>query len=123
MAESLEDLSIRLSSVENKIDSLLSAIKEAADIRQNNTNIINNNFELIDQKIDSVEDKITSIEETVDVIEEKVGIVDDKVGDLHSHTKKNFKEVKFELVKIQKITSYDEMYDNMKVVNGDLDKK
>ena len=86
----------KIGRLELKIDFILKALKEANDIRKNNASIIDNNFQILDAKIDSIDKKLKS---------------------LHADTNQNFDEVKLELVKIQKTTQYDELYDNLKIVN------
>jgi len=87
----------QIKTLEKKVDIIVETLKKSDEIRENNAKIIDNNFEILNQKIDAV---------------------DKKVNALHSDTQQNFDEVKLELVKIQKTTGYDEMYDNLKVVNG-----
>lgn len=87
----------RISELENKIDSILEALKDASDIRKNNASILDNNFQILNKKIE---------------------ILDKKVSSLHADTTQNFDEVKMELVKIQKTTQYDELYENLKVVGN-----
>ena len=89
--KSLSELSSKVKIIEQKLNAIIETLHSADEIRKNNASIIDNNFEVLYQKIES----------------------------LHLDTNKSFKEVKFELVKIQKITDYDELYRNMKIV-GDV---
>ena len=99
----MEELSKKLETLEKKLEMLLKATEEDKEIRKNNTSIINNNFEIIANNFQVLNEKVDALYAT-------------KVDNLHTDTEKNFKDVKFELVKIQKITSYDEMYENLKIV-------
>ena len=94
--KSFEVLSSRIDAVEGKLDSILKSLKSASETRINNAKIIDNNFEMLNSKIEALDKKIKT---------------------LHTDTNQNFEEVKFELVKIQKTTDYDSLYDNLRIVN------
>lgn len=80
-----------------KVDSIVETLKRTDEIRRNNANIIDNNFVILNEKIDKIENKMNS---------------------LHKDTNENIDEVKLEIVKIQKTTGYDEIYNNMHVLGS-----
>lgn len=71
----------KIQEIENKIDSILDALKESAEIRTNNGIIIDNNFQILNSKIENLSSQLSS---------------------LHKDQLQGFDEVKMELVKIQK---------------------
>jgi len=88
--EKLEALQAQIAQLDNRMHGII-------DVLDNINTIINNNFIVLD---------------------ERLKLVGEKLDILHADTHDGFHDVKYELVKIQKITGYQDHYDNMKVVSG-----
>lgn len=92
----------RLEAIDDRINKIESKIDKLVDLIDTNIGSINNNFQVLEDKIDALARNLDS---------------------LHGDTKKDFKEVKYELVKLQKITGYQDLYENLGVVDSGKTKK
>jgi hypothetical protein len=92
----LKELSSRVNAVEKKLNQILVVLKENNNLGKNNASIIDKNFQSLNEKVD---------------------VIDAKVSTLDEDTAENFTEVKYELVKIQRATQYEELNDNLNIIS------
>ena len=96
LAETNSRLDETNSRLDGRLDELTSIFIDYTRQQYANNEIVDDNFAKLNQKIDTL---------------------DDRVSKLHGDTNKNFKDVKLELVKLQKTTGYEELYQNLLKVN------
>lgn len=82
----------RIAKIEEKLDAIVSLFISHAKHSQETRNIVDKNFNVLDAKIETIKQKISA---------------------LHQDTSDGFGEVKDELVKIQKVSNYQEEYENL----------
>ncbi|MBC6411318.1 MAG: hypothetical protein GDA42_12870 [Ekhidna sp.] len=87
----VEQLNKRMDNQEKQLNLLTQSFVRFVSEEEKNEKIIDNNFEILNQKIDRLQNRVNM---------------------LHSDTQQNFDEVKLELIKIQKTTGYQSIYEN-----------
>ena len=85
----------KILNIESQLENIIKTLAAQKTADDNNATIIDNNFQILNSKIDSLKKSLNA---------------------LHSDTQQNFDDVKLELVKIQKITGYEDMYSNLSIV-------
>ena len=105
--ERLTETNSRIDETNGRLDELTSIFIESIKEQYANNKIIDNNFAKLNQKIDKLDDRVSKHH----------GDTNKNFEEVKLETNKNFKDVKLELVKLQKTTGYEELYQNLLKVN------
>jgi hypothetical protein len=87
----------KIKELKEKVDALLTILGKSIQLNGEGFDLISDNFKSLEEKVDSI---------------------DKKIKNFHGATDENFKDVKFELKKLNETHDYQEMFNNLQIVKG-----